>query len=490
MKRVKGILYIHIIEMLSHHHQSHHHQSHHQQHERNRYNDRENKQILRVLETKDADTLLSNFPVTRLSYEVSIHKNDTQYAPAKNPNHYKYFILPKGKRCIAWATEWNRNRILVIIDIQRPNYREDRRGGGLLNDSERPFIRKFYQENGWCPGKVTIYDACFDRTVVYGTVFGGVMFRAPNIDTPLFSIHTIYWYKANPVPPLSGLQHIALCEELFHQNNIRQVSYTKENSIIFGLPVLCNTEQDAEHVASQLPYEIFSIQYRSIQTTHCFQILMRENDSGRNTNNTYNNNTYNNNNNTYNNNEKHVVMSVNKTPTIVTSAVLIHTNLTNPTSNPTFSLNKLFVPPTDDMLTNIQAVFIIRPNIQNDIYELYVMPDVYRQRSVVGSGAVCEPLFYNFALIPSFKTSVFMNRLFRNISENERLDTMEESEDEADFENTDPDKYVTLSKEYIMLCRFNKRFCKWVPIEIAAKKEIITFQQAKQHEMRYSHRMK
>ena len=78
-----------------------------------------------------------------------------------------------------------------------------------------------------------------------------------------------------------------------------------------------------------------------------------------------------------------------------------------------------------------------------------------------------------------------MNRLFRNISENERLDTMEESEDEADFENIEPDKYVTLSKECIMLCRFHKRFCKWVPVEIATKKEIITQQQAKQHEIRY-----
>jgi hypothetical protein len=135
------------------------------------------------------------------------------------------------------------------------------------------------------------------------------------------------------------------------------------------------------------------------------------------------------------------------------------------------------------MLTNIQAVFIVRPNLQNDIYELFVMPDTYRERnSKVGS---VEPIFHNFALIPSFKTSVFMNRLFRNISENERLDTMEESEDEAEFENIEPDKYVTLSKEYIMLCRFHKRFCKWVPVEITTKKEIITQQQAKQHEIRY-----
>ena len=79
-----------------------------------------------------------------------------------------------------------------------------------------------------------------------------------------------------------------------------------------------------------------------------------------------------------------------------------------------------------------------------------------------------------------------MNRLFRKISENASLDALEESEDEADFENTEPDKYVTLSKEYRMVCRFNKRFCKWVPIEINHRgSDIATIQQVKQHETRY-----
>jgi len=44
-----------------------------------------------------------------------------------------------------------------------------------------------------------------------------------------------------------------------------------------------------------------------------------------------------------------------------------------------------------------------------------------------------------------------------------------------------------------MTCRFHKRFCKWVPIEISTGKEIITKQQVKQHEMCYNgyhHRMK
>jgi len=440
----------------------------------NRSREQENKPPARILHRTESDELLSNFPLTRLSYEVSIHKNDTQYAAAKNPNHYTYFILPKGKRCFAWATEWRRKRIVVIIDIQRPNYRNGSGGGGGGGtnggyDYDRPFIRTFYQANRWYPGKVTMYDACFDRELVYGTVFGGVLFHNPTTDSPLFSIHTIYWYKGNPIPSLSGLQHIALCEELFSQDNIRQVAYTKENSVIFGLPVLCNTEQDAERIAATLPYEVFSIQYHSIRTTQIFQILIHG-DNDR------------------------VMASTRSAPIKQPSLSQVQvipshsTNHNTPTPKPTprpthtATMKRWFVPPSDDMLTNIQAVFIVRPNIQNDIYELFVMPDASRGGRG-GSGG--EALFHNFALIPTFKTSVFMNRLFRNICENERLDTMEESEDEAEFENTEPDKYVTLSKEYIMTCRFNKRFCKWVPVEIATKKDVVTRQQVKQHEMRY-----
>ena len=136
----------------------------------------------------------------------------------------------------------------------------------------------------------------------------------------------------------------------------------------------------------------------------------------------------------------------------------------------------------DEMLTNIQAIFIVRPNIQNDIYELFVHP------TTASRGR--QPEFHNFAHIPSYKTSVMMNRLFRNIAENQSLDALEESEDETEFENTEPDKYVSLHKEEVMVCRFHKRFCRWVPIQVVpgtgnAGACVITDQQVKQHEYRY-----
>ncbi len=427
---------------------------------------------VRMLNSQDADILLSNFPPTRLSYEVSIHKNDTQsILPG-----YTCFILPKGRRCIAWATEWKRNRIFAVIEIDGANSRQDRdrdRDRNVtMNKDDRPVIRKFHQENGWYPGRVRIFDACFDRTLVYGTVFGGVMFRMNSpcsnstngntntcMSSQFFSIHNIYWYKGNPVPSLNSSDHINLCEELFYQNNIRQIAYTNDKSVIFGLPILCNTVRDAEQIIRDLPYEVFALQYRYRSHNRVSQSIIQDR------------------------------IIVTSAPSKGPVTIPISAPAYVPTSTPTTAradavsavhavsaAKQLFVQPSDDMLTNIQATFIVRPNIQNDIYELFVLSDNYRGRDVV---------FHNFAHIPGYKTSIMMNRLFRNIIENERLDTMEESEDETEFENTEPDKYVTLTKEYKMICRFNKRFCKWVPVELAMNGDIITYGQVRQHEMRY-----
>ncbi len=62
-----------------------------------------------------------------------------------------------------------------------------------------------------------------------------------------------------------------------------------------------------------------------------------------------------------------------------------------------------------------------------------------------------------------------MNKLFRNIKENENLDTLEESDDEEEFENNNLDKFVYLEKSYPLLCKYNYKFKKWYPISLAKK---------------------
>jgi hypothetical protein len=73
-----------------------------------------------------------------------------------------------------------------------------------------------------------------------------------------------------------------------------------------------------------------------------------------------------------------------------------------------------------------------------------------------------ENKYVDVACIPDYKTSVFMNQLFRNIKENSNLDLLEESDDEEEDEND----FVYLDRQYNMRCKYNKQFKKWIPISV------------------------
>ena len=105
-----------------------------------------------------------------------------------------------------------------------------------------------------------------------------------------------------------------------------------------------------------------------------------------------------------------------------------------------------------------QSIFKITPDVQNDIYFLHI----YNNGSYE---------YYDTAYIPDYKTSVLMNKLFRNIKENQNLDLLEESDDEDEFENNKVDKFVHLNKSFKMNCIFNNKFKKWVPVSLALKND-------------------
>ena len=93
-------------------------------------------------------------------------------------------------------------------------------------------------------------------------------------------------------------------------------------------------------------------------------------------------------------------------------------------------------------------MFSTMADILPDIYHLYDDSDIY-----VG-----------VAHIPDYRTSVYMNSIFRTIKENANLDLLEESDDEAEFENTSISKYVNLKKMERIECVYNVKFMKWTPL--------------------------
>ena len=63
-----------------------------------------------------------------------------------------------------------------------------------------------------------------------------------------------------------------------------------------------------------------------------------------------------------------------------------------------------------------------------------------------------------------------MNKLFRNIKENNNLDTLEESDSEEEFENINIDKFVNLEKSYLIDCEYSSKFKKWIPRNLSKNK--------------------
>jgi hypothetical protein len=109
---------------------------------------------------------------------------------------------------------------------------------------------------------------------------------------------------------------------------------------------------------------------------------------------------------------------------------------------------------------NSKAIFKITPDIEPDIYNLFVLNDGTED-------------YYDLAFIPDYKTSVKMNELFRNIKENRNLDTIEESDDEEEFENMNDDKFVYLDRSFKMVCEYNYKFKRWCPIHLAEETDNI-----------------
>ena len=98
--------------------------------------------------------------------------------------------------------------------------------------------------------------------------------------------------------------------------------------------------------------------------------------------------------------------------------------------------------------------FWVSADIPFDLYKLYVKDNNN------------TPILFQNALIHNYKTSIFMNGIFRKIRENSDIDFIEESDDEEDFEDIREDKFVDLEKKIIMECTFHSKFRKWIPISI------------------------
>jgi hypothetical protein len=106
-----------------------------------------------------------------------------------------------------------------------------------------------------------------------------------------------------------------------------------------------------------------------------------------------------------------------------------------------------------------EVIFKVKADLKQDIYNLFCL-----DKGV-------EETLYNIAMIPDYKTSIFMNSLFRTIKENKNLDLLEESDDDEEFEDIREDKFVDLNKTLLMRCVYIPRFRKWKPVSVVNDKD-------------------
>ena len=233
-----------------------------------------------------------------------------------------------------------------------------------------------------------------------GTIFYGTFFSL-NADS-YFAIENIFFEKGRNISNLSVDKKILATYHILSSANLDNILYS--NSVLtFGFPLIYpEFNQDMNLAIRSLPYKVSQIQFYNIHKTNNYYVM----------------------NYMYNSRETNP-----------------HLKSINQNQNENKERNYI--------------VFKVKPDLQNDIYHLYVL-DNYGKEAL-----------YNTAYISDYKTSVMMNSLFRNIKENINLDALEESDDEDEFENDKIDKFVNLQKSYNMVCTFNHKFKKWSPIKIA-----------------------
>lgn len=257
------------------------------------------------------------------------------------------------------------------------------------------------------------FPCCFKSDISYGTIFYGTIFIYSQ--TSFFTMEDIFYYKGTNVSRKTWIDKFVLFAKIMKQD-INQVAYN-DSFIVFGMPLYSDKIEDIENKVKMVPYKIDSIQYRLYNKVASYLFTPYE---------------------TFIDNKRNPI----ETKPIETKPIV----------EPKINIKE----PSSQKIKPIKSVFIVRPAIQNDIYYLYCKTNNH-----------AEPKYYDVAHIPNFTSSVLMNKLFRNIKENENLDRLEESDEEEEFENEKEDRFVNMDKIYNMVCSYHFKFKKWSPLYVA-----------------------
>ena len=290
------------------------------------------------------------------------------------------------------------------------------------------FIMETGENNSICDvymGLVGFHDKLVLGTC--GTIFYGTIFKTNG--STCFCIEDLYYYKGANYSSKTFLSRLQIIKHIL-QNEISQQTLTNKY-ILFGLPLMNTDLITLLREIDLLPYKISQLKYRWFET-------------------------------------KKIMFSSYYKPSVRGLIARESVPLSARESVPLATVvSRVSAPLATRVKDNIHngkqlsnAVFKVTADVQSDIYNLFIYKDGIEE-------------FYDYAYIPDYETSLLMNKLFRNIKENDNLDALEESDDEDEFENNNADKYVYLERSYKINCRFNYKFKKWTPISMAKETDRI-----------------
>ena len=369
--------------------------------------------------------LFNRLPALELSYEPKLHKK--VYSAI-------YYIIPKGPKALVWYTYWLDQHVCLLIMLnERGNYSD-----------------------------IKLFPACFSDALALGTIIYGTHFIDKH--RAYFTCEQLYYYKGLPVKGKSKLEQLPILIEMF-QKEVEQVAYTT-TSLIVGLPVMSENYEEALALMTELPYKVYGLgeiphaplggkppqslrDNKRLQPNESVKV-------------------------NYISGSQNIFKSPHNAPakggippapqalqppfaenkrTQPNESVKVNyiSGSQNTFKSPHNASAKGGVGACPQGVVGGSRPLCVRAGLAADTYMLYNPSD----NTLVGT-----------AMIPTYKSSVFLNGLFRNIKENANLDLLEESDDEDEFENAQLDKFVNLDKTILMECVFLKRFQKWQPVKV------------------------
>ena len=358
--------------------------------------------------------LLQQFPKIKFSYELKSYKKVSNSSNEHEcDDNNVYFMIPKGKKYFVWF----KNGECLFLELDNDKQ--------VVNVMSKKTSRIFPND-----------------TILYGTHF---YYRAPinvssnSIIQYYFTIENIHYYNGVNVDATQTVSE--KCKTLHLA--FTTVSLEKTFQVDIGLP---HIDTCLERISAVKPfYQVYCIQKKkSNDKTNQYQNVhlnaasrIQKNDVKQ--------------------QPQQQTQEEFKTSVVTVSTHCVengkkYVEKSNDYSNKNNNIN---INNNNNNNNKKYKIFIVSADIQNDIYNL-VDPDNLSDCTIANK---------LIASIPDYKTSVFMNALFRNIKENKSLDALEESDDEEEFENTNIDKFVDLTKKIKMKCIFNYKFKKWTPVE-------------------------